>query len=99
MSAKPCWLVARREFLDTVRTKTFWIGILSFPVILGLAVVVPMWLERSADVRRYAVVDRSGWLADLILIEGDPFEDISVLENPDDNLAVIMKAGRIVKGP
>jgi ABC-type Na+ efflux pump permease subunit len=60
------WLVARREFLDTVRTKTFWIGILSFPVILGLAVVVPMWLERSADVRRYAVVDRSGWLADAV---------------------------------
>jgi len=42
---------------------------------------------------------RVGWLADLVLIEGDPFEDISILENADESLAVIMKAGRIVKGP
>ncbi len=42
---------------------------------------------------------RIGWLADLVLIEGDPFEDISILENADESLAVIMKAGRIVKGP
>ncbi len=42
---------------------------------------------------------REGWLADLVLIEGNPFEDISILENADESLAVIMKAGRIVKGP
>ncbi|NIO60697.1 MAG: amidohydrolase family protein [Acidobacteria bacterium] len=41
---------------------------------------------------------REGWLADLVLIEGNPMEDISILEN-QDNLAVIMKAGRIVKRP
>ena len=41
---------------------------------------------------------REGWLADLVLIEGNPMEDISILEN-QDNLAVIMKAGRLVKGP
>jgi imidazolonepropionase-like amidohydrolase len=38
-------------------------------------------------------------LADLVLIDGEPFEDISILENADESLAVIMKAGRIVKGP
>ena len=42
---------------------------------------------------------RVGWLADLLLIEGDPFEDISILETPDESLALIMKAGKIVKGP
>jgi len=42
---------------------------------------------------------REGWLADLVLFEGDPFEDISILERPDESLAVIMKAGRIAKGP
>jgi imidazolonepropionase-like amidohydrolase len=36
---------------------------------------------------------REGWLADLLLIEGDPFEDISILERPDDSLAMIMKDG------
>ena len=40
---------------------------------------------------------REGWLADLLLIEGDPFEDISILENADQALAVIMKDGEIVK--
>jgi len=36
---------------------------------------------------------REGWLADLVLFEGDPFADISILERPDESLAVIMKDG------
>lgn len=40
---------------------------------------------------------REGWLADLLLIEGDPFEEISILESPQESLAMIMKAGEIVK--
>ena len=40
---------------------------------------------------------REGWRADLLLIEGDPFADISILENADESLAVIMKDGVIVK--
>lgn len=58
------WLVARREVLENVRTKTFWIGILSFPVILTLSILVPSWLERKTDVRRFGVEDRSGWVLD-----------------------------------
>ena len=58
-------LVALREFLEHLRTKTFWIGILSFPVILVLSVLVPNWLSKKVDVRRYAVLDlsESGWLS------------------------------------
>ncbi len=40
---------------------------------------------------------REGWLADLVLIDGEPLEDISVLTDPDMNLALIMKGGEIVK--
>jgi imidazolonepropionase-like amidohydrolase len=40
---------------------------------------------------------REGWLADLLLIEGDPFVDISILEDAERTLAVIMKGGEIVK--
>lgn len=61
------YLVARREFLENVRTKTFWIGILIFPVILLLSFVVPHWLMKKKEVRRYAVVDRSGWLLERIV--------------------------------
>jgi ABC-2 type transport system permease protein len=56
------FLVARREYFENLRTKTFWIGIAAFPAILLLANVVPIWLEKKKDVRQYAVIDHSGWL-------------------------------------
>ena len=40
---------------------------------------------------------REGWVADLLLINGEPLQDISVLRDPDNNLALIMKGGEIVK--
>jgi len=40
---------------------------------------------------------REGWVADLLLINGEPLDDISVLRDPDNNLALIMKGGEIVK--
>jgi len=40
---------------------------------------------------------REGWLADLVLIDGEPLDDISVLREPDKNLVLIMKGGEIVK--
>ena len=40
---------------------------------------------------------REGWVADLLLVNGEPLKDISVLRNPDENLALIMKGGEIVK--
>jgi imidazolonepropionase-like amidohydrolase len=40
---------------------------------------------------------REGWNADLLLINGEPLEDISVLRDPGNNLALIMKGGEIVK--
>jgi len=40
---------------------------------------------------------REGWVADLLLINGEPLEDISVLRDPDNALALIMKQGEIVK--
>jgi ABC-2 type transport system permease protein len=55
-------LVAQREFLENARTKTFWIGIIMFPVILLLSIVVPRWLSKSKDLRKYAVLDHSGFL-------------------------------------
>jgi len=35
--------------------------------------------------------------ADLLLINGNPLEDITILTNPDENLALIMKDGKIYK--
>lgn len=35
--------------------------------------------------------------ADILLVNGDPLEDISILANPEDNIALIMKDGKIYK--
>ena len=34
---------------------------------------------------------REGWVADILLINGEPLEDISVLRDPESALALIMK--------
>lgn len=38
-----------------------------------------------------------GALADLLLVDGDPIANIRLIENPEQNLLVIMKDGRIYK--
>ena len=55
-------LVAQREYLDNVRTKAFWIGILAFPLIIVLSVLVPILLAETREARSYAVVDGSGFV-------------------------------------
>ena len=40
---------------------------------------------------------REGWVADLLLHNGELLEDLSVLAEPETNLALIMKAGEIIK--
>jgi imidazolonepropionase-like amidohydrolase len=42
-------------------------------------------------------VVEQGALADLLLVDGDPLADIKLLEDPEKNLVVIMKDGRIFK--
>ena len=56
------FLVARHEYVETVRTKAFWLGILAFPVIISLAIGIPMLLDKTKEVRKYAVIDQSGFL-------------------------------------
>ena len=43
-------------------------------------------------------VVEAGALADLLLVDGNPLENIRLLEDPRRNLTVIMKNGQIVKG-
>lgn len=61
-------LVARRELLANVRTKGFWLGVILNPTILIAMIVVPILFSRASSERRFAVVDRSGWL--LAAVEG-----------------------------
>ncbi len=42
-------------------------------------------------------VIEEGAMADLLLINGNPLENINILANPDDNFSLIMKDGKIYK--
>jgi imidazolonepropionase-like amidohydrolase len=42
-------------------------------------------------------VVEEGALADLLLVDGDPVENIKLIENPDKNFLVIMKDGKVYK--
>jgi imidazolonepropionase-like amidohydrolase len=42
-------------------------------------------------------VVEAGALADLLLVDGNPVENIGLLENPDKNLLVIMKDRKVYK--
>lgn len=56
------WLVARREVLENIRTKGFWVGVLMLPIIMIVSISLPRFLEGQKEVRKYAVVDQSGWM-------------------------------------
>jgi imidazolonepropionase-like amidohydrolase len=59
---------------------------------------------RSATVINAQILEREGELgvvapgalADLLVVDGDPLADIAVLEQPEKNLDVIMKAGEFI---
>jgi len=52
--------------------------------------------SRSPYPGRVGVIEK-GALADLILVDGDPLADISLIEDPDRHFVVIMKDGDIFK--
>ena len=65
---KILWLV-RREYLTTIRTKGFIIGLLIAPIFFSGSGIAYMLLKDRVDTndKRIAVVDRSGILADVIM--------------------------------
>ncbi len=82
MIDRKTWLVARREFVENVRTKTFWIGIFILPVIYGIAIGANVLMSRAKEVRSYAVLDRSEgqWLSKAIEARGDQGDVMSAVD-------------------
>ena len=46
----------------------------------------------------HAIGDLEGWLADLLLVNGDPLTDVILLQD-HDRIAMIMKGGELYKAP
>ncbi|MBN2490063.1 MAG: ABC transporter permease [Planctomycetes bacterium] len=59
-------LVAIREYLENIRTKGFWIGVMLFPVLILIAVQAPRFLEKATPVRALVLVDQSGLFEEAI---------------------------------
>ena len=56
------WVVASTEFGSSIRTKSFIIGLLLLPIIMGLSIVLQLFVAKRVDTRTrtFAVVDRTG---------------------------------------
>jgi imidazolonepropionase-like amidohydrolase len=52
--------------------------------------------ERNPYPHKLGVLEEGAY-ADLLVVGGDPLQDISLLANPDQNLKLIMKDGRVYK--
>jgi ABC-type Na+ efflux pump permease subunit len=64
---KYAFLIAWREFAESIKAKGFWIGIFTMPVILFLSIQVPVWLEQKATpIRNFVLVDRSSNLTAVV---------------------------------
>jgi ABC-type Na+ efflux pump permease subunit len=64
MSPRKIWTIATTEFGSAVRTKSFLIGILLLPIIMGASILLQTVVAQRADTkpRRVAVLDRTGAL-------------------------------------
>ncbi len=60
--------VARYEYLNAVQSKAFIVGVILMPVMMGGALVVQALLKDEVDIRdrKFAVVDRTGSLFDVV---------------------------------
>jgi ABC-2 type transport system permease protein len=58
------WVVTSTEFGSSIRTKSFLIGILLLPAMIGLSILLQVFVVQKADTRTrtVAVVDRTGEL-------------------------------------
>ena len=64
--------VIRREYLERVKTKAFWISTLLVPIFLGAVMIIPAWLaSRGGGTFTIAVLDLTGRFAEPIKVELD----------------------------
>jgi len=60
------WLIAMREYSESVRTRGFWFGVLLVPLIFAGIFLFTGMLASSAPVRHFIAVDQSGVHGDTI---------------------------------
>ena len=51
--------VIRREFVERVRRRSFWVMAMLGPVFFAAIFLAPLWFARGGGLKRIAVVDRT----------------------------------------
>lgn len=91
------FLVAVREFMENIRTKGFWIGIMMLPLMLVMIATVPLLVESTREAKRFTVIDRSGWLLPLVMdeirTEADRFEFVDPTSLDLSELNTLVSSG------
>jgi ABC-2 type transport system permease protein len=96
------WLVvARREFLERVRTAWFLIATLLGPIGISAVILLPAWLGEAQETAEIRVVDRTGlalgsgvvWAVGLVNADVRP--ELAPPDTPDDELIAKVRDGEI----
>ncbi len=78
--------VIRREYLERVRTKAFWISTILVPIFLGAVMILPAWLAaRGGGEFSVAVLDLSGRFFEPVRDEVE-----RILSGDDEKLSVTL---------
>jgi ABC-2 type transport system permease protein len=78
---KRIWWVARREYVEHVRTKSFIIGILLLPLLFGLSIGIGALLDKTGDTGPVMVVDAGAGIGTdvALLYKGEhPLSTVSI---------------------
>lgn len=79
MSLSRTWIIASAEFEAAVRSKAFIIGLLAMPLIMGGAFLLQAFGgQRDTSERTFAIVDRTGVLAERLVAEAEAHNRESV---------------------
>jgi ABC-2 type transport system permease protein len=103
--------VARREYLENIRTRGFWISILLLPIVILLVSFAPIALREAESAAQYAVLDQSDWVsaalaeriarADLEILLSSPIASADVLvearaTDARERAQIINEAARLI---
>lgn len=85
-------LIAGREVRENLRTKGFWISVLSVPVLLLIATALPALWRSSTPQLQFVVIDPSGWLGEAVRDRGFTRDLEQVLDGLADGQRITLPA-------
>ena len=87
-------LIALREFAENAKTKGFWIGIFTLPLLLAISIGVSTKLAKSEPARNFVVVDKSGVFGESVKHSVEWAYQRSVLQALGEHVREHLRAGQ-----